>query len=52
MTPEHVRDNSPWEVRFAEAVEETTPPTAAELEVLRDLHTRTAHAHGASVGES
>jgi len=51
VTRDQVRDNTAWEVRFAEALEETTPPTAGELEVLRDLHARTARAHGASVGE-
>jgi glutaconate CoA-transferase subunit B len=33
-------------VRFAATVAETPPPTAHELEVLRDLHARTARAHG------
>ncbi|MEO8592863.1 MAG: CoA-transferase subunit beta [Candidatus Solibacter sp.] len=52
VTREQVRANTAWEVRFAEAVQETPPPTASELEVLRDLHARTARAHGAAVGES
>jgi len=52
VTREQVRDNTAWEVRFAEAVEETMPPTAGELEMLRDLHARTARAHGAASGES
>jgi len=52
VTPEHVKTNTGWDVRFADAVEETPPPTPAELEVLRDLHIRTARAHGAAVGES
>jgi glutaconate CoA-transferase subunit B len=39
-----------WDVRFAERVEETAPPSAMELEVLRDLHARTAQAHGTAGG--
>ena len=52
VTREHVKTNTAWDVRFADAVEETPPPTPAELEVLRDLHIRTARAHGVAVGES
>jgi glutaconate CoA-transferase subunit B len=43
---ERVRENTGWEARFAEGVQETPPPTAHELEVLRDLNARTARAHG------
>ena len=50
-TREQVRENTSWEVRFAPEVEETAPPSADELEVLRDLHARTAEAHGAAGGE-
>ena len=39
-----------WHVRFAEHVDETPPPGAMELEVLRDLQARTAHAHGTAGG--
>jgi glutaconate CoA-transferase subunit B len=35
-----------WPVRFASVVAETAPPTPDELEILRDLHRRTAEAHG------
>jgi glutaconate CoA-transferase subunit B len=35
-----------WKLRFADRVEETPPPTAAELAVLRELQARTARAHG------
>jgi glutaconate CoA-transferase subunit B len=35
-----------WRVRFAPNVTETPPPSAQELETLRDLHARTARAHG------
>jgi glutaconate CoA-transferase subunit B len=52
VTREQVAENTGWELRFAEVVEETPPPTAMELEVLRELHTRTARAHGAVRGEA
>jgi glutaconate CoA-transferase, subunit B len=51
-TREQIRENTAWDVRFADTVEETTPPAPDELEVLRDLHARTARAHGAAAGES
>jgi len=50
ITREQVRKNTGWEVRFADTVAETDPPSAAELEVLRSLHARTARAHGAAGG--
>jgi glutaconate CoA-transferase subunit B len=50
ITREQVRRSTGWEVRFAVTVEETDPPSAEELEVLRDLHARTARAHGAEGG--
>ena len=46
VNPEQVRRNTGWDVRFAAAVQETEPPSAHELEVLRDLNARTARAHG------
>lgn len=46
ITRDQVRQKTGWEVRFADTVEETTPPTPAELEVLRELHARTQRAHG------
>ena len=52
VSREQVKDNTAWDLRFAETVEETPPPTPGELEVLRDLHARTARAHGAAAGES
>ncbi len=52
VTREQVKDNTAWDVRFVERVVETPPPAPGELEVLRDLHARTARAHGAAVGES
>jgi glutaconate CoA-transferase, subunit B len=47
---EQVRENTGWDVRFAATVEETRPPAAMELEILRDLHARTARAHGVAGG--
>jgi glutaconate CoA-transferase subunit B len=35
-----------WPLSFAREVRETEPPSALELQVLRDLHARTAKAHG------
>jgi glutaconate CoA-transferase, subunit B len=50
-TRDQVRENTGWNIRFAEAVEETPPPNQHELEALRELNARTARAHGASVAE-
>ena len=36
-----------WPVKFASDLEETRAPSGPELAVLRDLHARTARAHGA-----
>jgi glutaconate CoA-transferase subunit B len=49
-TRDQIRRNTAWEVRFAPTVAETEPPSAEELEVLRELHARTARAHGAAGG--
>jgi glutaconate CoA-transferase subunit B len=46
VSRDQIAEATGWPVRFAEQVEETPPPTAAELEVLRDLQARTARAHG------
>jgi len=46
VTHQAVRDATGWPVRFAAGVADTAPPTADELAVLRDLHRRTASAHG------
>ena len=40
-----------WPLAFAATVDETPAPTARELEVLRDLHARTAVAHGVGATE-
>ena len=49
VTRQQVRENTRWEIRFAETVEETPPPNRIELEALRDLNARTAAAHGVTV---
>jgi glutaconate CoA-transferase, subunit B len=46
VTREQIQDNTGWQVQYAGKVAETAPPTAHELEVLRELHARTARAHG------
>ena len=46
VTRDAVRAATGWPVRFAGEVAETPPPTAEELSVLRELHRRTAEAHG------
>lgn len=52
VTRDKVIENTGWSVRFADHVGETPPPTCFELEVLRDLHARTALAHGTAGGAS
>ncbi|GIV96886.1 MAG: 3-oxoadipate--succinyl-CoA transferase subunit B [Herpetosiphonaceae bacterium] len=52
VTREQVIDATGWPVRFAERVEQTPPPTEAELSVLRDLQACTARAHGLEVGQN
>jgi glutaconate CoA-transferase subunit B len=49
VTREQVQKQTGWVVRFGERVSETPAPTARELETLRDLHHRTARAHGTAV---
>jgi glutaconate CoA-transferase, subunit B len=46
VSREQINDNTGWTVRYAAHVVETKPPTADELTVLRDIHARTARAHG------
>ena len=46
VTREQVEKNCGWPIKFADMVAETPPPTADELGVLRELHARTARAHG------
>jgi glutaconate CoA-transferase subunit B len=45
-TREAVTRQTGWPVRFADNLDATPPPDAAELAVLRDLQARTARAHG------
>ena len=51
VTMDAVRGATGWEIRTADTVTETPPPTAIELEVLRELNRRTAEAHGRQVAE-
>jgi glutaconate CoA-transferase subunit B len=46
VTRAQIDDNTGWPVRYAAHVAETKAPTADELTVLRELHARTARAHG------
>ena len=52
VTRSAVEDTVGWPVKFADDVAETPPPSAQELNVLRDLHARTkaAHQDGANRG--
>jgi len=45
VTREDIAQQTGWQVRFADTVEQTPPPTATELAVLRDLQARTERAH-------
>ena len=47
VSADQVRAATGWPVHFAAQVGETAPPTDNELAVMRDLHRRTAEAHGA-----
>jgi glutaconate CoA-transferase subunit B len=46
VTREQVIAATGWKIKFAAKVGETPPPTDKELKVLRELHARTAAAHG------
>jgi len=46
VTAEQITHATGWEVRFAEDVGQTLPPSERELATLRDLLERTARAHG------
>jgi glutaconate CoA-transferase subunit B len=43
VTREQIAGAAGWQVRFAESADETAPPTATELEILRALKTRSNH---------
>jgi glutaconate CoA-transferase, subunit B len=51
VTRETIVMQTGWPVRFAETVAETPPPTPDELKALRDLHARTAKAHGVTLAD-
>ena len=51
VSREQVQTETGWPVRFAADVTETPPPSSLELDTLRDLHARTARAHGSSAGD-
>jgi glutaconate CoA-transferase subunit B len=40
-----VQESCGWTVKFAESLETSPPPTALELQTLRELQTRTDAAH-------
>ena len=46
ITVEQAKASTGWELKVADHLPVTQPPTALELETLRDLHARTARAHG------
>jgi glutaconate CoA-transferase subunit B len=46
VTREAVAAQCGWPLKFSGTLEETAPASAGELEVLRSLQARTAHAHG------
>jgi glutaconate CoA-transferase subunit B len=49
-TVEQAREATGWDLKVALHPERTAAPTAAELAALRDLHARTARAHGVAAG--
>lgn len=50
VTVEQLIAETGWELKVAAELARTSEPTAQELETLRDLHERTAVAHGGMVG--
>lgn len=46
VTVEQVKEATGWSLKVADEVGQTPAPTAHELATLRDLHARTAQAHG------
>lgn len=51
VTVEQVKANTGWDLKVAEPLALTRAPTAAELGTLRELHARTAKAHGTVAAE-
>lgn len=52
VTREQVQAECAWPVKWAESVAVTPAPTAEEIRVLREIHARTAKAHGATSNKS
>ena len=52
VTRDQIRERTGWPVQFAQAVQETPPPAAAELTALRELNARTAEAHETGPAET
>lgn len=50
ITVEQVRAATGWDLKVSPDLVETVAPTADELAMLRDLHARTARAHGGEAG--
>lgn len=48
VSVEQVQEATGWPLKIAPALQVTVPPTQLELAALRDLHARTAAAHGSS----
>jgi glutaconate CoA-transferase subunit B len=48
VTRDQIQDNTGWPVKYAAKVDETPTPTQTELDVLRELHARTARATAAA----
>ena len=46
VTRDQIAASTGWTVRFAANIAETPPPGSRELQALRELHDRTAKAHG------
>jgi glutaconate CoA-transferase subunit B len=46
VTRDAIQANTGWAVHYAADVTETPAPTDQELSVLREVHARTARAHG------
>jgi len=52
VTRDQVQQTCGWTVKFADALEETPPPTERELHTLRDLYARTSAAHAGTGTEN
>ena len=51
ISVEQAKASTGWDLKVAPALATSAPPTAEELEVLRDLQARTAKAHGTVASE-